>query len=245
MATPPFNPNVPLATSSPSQDQPVLLANSQTWYQTWNADGVTAGSSSNVGFSNQRTFVRRTAPPAPNATNGQLFSQEDASGVAQLYWIASTQDGGGISQITSNTPSGSTAGSNGYYASTLNALGVVCTVQQWFWILPGNIQYKQIRIDIPVVSIPNAQNPQLAGITFAGTGGVAAPFASQPISATYYFAANIDLSVGTTSDVGVMCNSSTLPSSATYSAAYIDGIWVRLVGSNTYARTCYITVMGI
>jgi len=73
MATPPFNPNVPLATSSPSQDQPVLLANSQTWFQTWNADGVTAGSATNAGFSNQRTFVRRTSAPDANELNGQVF----------------------------------------------------------------------------------------------------------------------------------------------------------------------------
>jgi len=238
MATPPFNPNVPLATSSPSQDQPVLLANSQTWYQTWNADGVTAGSSSNVGFSNQRTFVRRTAPPAANATNGQLFSQEDAAGVAQLYWIASTQDGGGISQITANTPSGSTAGSNGYYSATATFLGVTCTVQQWFWILPGNIQCKEIQITIPATT-----NVGFAGITFAGTGGVAAPFASQPFSATYYFTPGGNISGP--SVLGMPCYTSTLPSSQTFSSAYLDGIWIYLIGNAFVPNSFYITILGI
>jgi len=241
MATPPFNPNVPLATSSPSQDQPVLLANSQTWYQTWNADGVTAGSATNIGFSNQRTFVRRTVPPSANATNGQVFSQEDAAGIAQLFWIAAAQDGGGISQITSNTPSGSTAGSSGYYASTQVISGASCTVEQWFWILPGNLQVKIIRVSQQTAATASGV---YQSFTYAGTGGVSSPFASQPITA-FYSTSLSNVAIGGTGSITSYASS--IPSSPSTTGAYINGavVPVSLTLTNNPSYVTTLTVLGI
>lgn len=184
MATPPFNPNVPLATSSPSQDQPVLLANSQTWFQTWNADGVTAGSSTNAGFSNQRTFVRRTSAPTANAANGQLFSMEDADGIAQLFWLAATQDGGSISQLTANAPGEVPSGSSGYFSYPISITSASYTVEQVYWATSGGLQIKAMRITQKTTR--SSSTTQNMKFIYAGTGGGGVPFNSQPIYAIQY-----------------------------------------------------------
>lgn len=228
----PFNPNVPLATSSPSQDQPILLSNSQTWNTTWNADGVTAGSSTNVGYSNWRTFVRRLAgnTPAPDSVNGRLFSMEDAAGVAQLFWLAAIQDGGGYTQLTSNSPDGSNAGSSGYYSQVIPIGTLSLVVQQWFWILPGNLQVKVIQF-----VMPNTSPPVLYNLNYVGNGGVEAAFASQPLIGFYnYFAIN--------SVNPLVCSSSTMPSTPSSVSAYRDGV---TIGIGSPGSAISILIVGV
>lgn len=233
----PFNPNVPLATSSPSQDQPILLSNSQTWNTTWNADGVTAGSSTNVGYSNWRTFVRRLAgnTPAPDSVNGRLFSMEDTAGVAQLFWLAAIQDGGGYTQLTSNSPDGSNAGSSGYYSYVIAASPYAVTIQQWFWILPGNLQVKIIQSNVP----PSA-NSSVAyyALPYVGNGGVAANFASQPLIGMVSSGSGVLANIK-----GLFASSGTLPSaSSTTLGAYVDGAVLSISGGTSSQSTLIIGV---
>lgn len=232
----PFNPNVPLATSSPSQDQPILLSNSQTWNTTWNADGVTAGSSTNIGYSNWRTFVRRSAgnTPAPDPVNGRVFSMEDAAGVAQLFWLAAAQDGGGSTQLTSNSPDGSNAGSSGYYSYVITASPYTVTVQQWFWILPGNLQVKIILYG----TNSSSRTSVYYGLPYVGNGGVAANFASSPlISMNTFNQEGVPVT-------GIRTTTSPLPATinASNAGAYIDGIGILINGATPFRALLIIGV---
>lgn len=166
----PYNPNVPLPNSSPSQDQPILLANSQVINTAWGVDGVPFESSENIGFSNQRTLVRQAAAVAADENNGRIFSMNDTNGIAQLFWIAAQKDGAAISQITPvNQSSG--AGVTGNYSYNQTIGGNSWLISQYFSILSTGLQIK-------FINIRGKLNTSVASVTvpYYGNEGVAAPF---------------------------------------------------------------------
>lgn len=209
----PYNPNVPQANNSPSQDQPTMLTNSQTWNSCWETDHTPYSSSSNVGLHQKVTLVQQSSSPTANATNGILFSQPDASNIPQLYWMLSAAAGGGIQQLTSYIAGGSSsAGSSGYYAYTLSVpSGGYLTIQQWFWILPGNLQIKMFQITGTNVS---DRSQTIVAIPYYGTNQVLAPFAQQPI---------LGFQGGNTLTV----SASSYPSSPTNFTAYLNGLGIN------------------
>lgn len=228
----PYNPNVPLATSSPSQDQPILLANSQVINEYLNADGVDVGSSENVGFSNQRTLVRKTAPVAADQVNGRIFSMEDSDGNAQLFWISPIQDGSTISQITPvNTSSG--AGTSGLYSYTQVITGALWRFTQAFWIMPNGLQVKTINVSGQALSAISS-----LAIPYYGNSGVSAPFASSVYSAILSTLSNSVVSAGGTV-------TGLFPNINAPNAANRTNVIIVPKVSSTISYTYVITLMGI